>query len=155
MPIIRIETEIDAAPERCFDLARDVDAHVASTASTRERAVAGVTTGLLGLGDEVTFEGVHFGIVQRLTARITRFDRPHSFVDEMVRGTFHSFTHEHVFISEGHGTRMIDVFAYRSPAGPVGALADILFLERYMTRLLRERASYLRAKLEGRPSLSG
>lgn len=151
MPVIRIETFIQAAPEQCFDLARNIEAHVASTAATGERAVGAVTTGLLGLGDEVTWEAVHFGVRQRLTTRITKLDRPRSFVDEMVRGAFHSFVHEHEFIAEGGGTRMVDVFAYRSPLGPLGALADALFLERYMTRLLQERASYLKATLE-RPS---
>ena len=56
MPTIRIATSIDAPPERCFDLARDVGAHVRSTAGTGERAVGGVTIGLLELGDEVTWE---------------------------------------------------------------------------------------------------
>jgi hypothetical protein len=54
MAIIRIETDIAAPPAVCFDLARNVDAHVASTGATGERAIAGVTTGVLNLGDEVT-----------------------------------------------------------------------------------------------------
>lgn len=62
MPSIRIETAIAAPPERCFDLARDIDAHVRSTAGTHERAVGGVTTGLMGLGDEVTWEAKHLGV---------------------------------------------------------------------------------------------
>src|SRR2546427_5810944 len=76
MPTIRIATTIDAAPERCFDLARDVAAHVRSTTGTDERAVGGVTVGLLELGDEVTWEARHLGIRQRLTVRISRFERP-------------------------------------------------------------------------------
>jgi hypothetical protein len=55
MAIVRAETEVAAAPEICFDLARSVDAHLASAAATGERAIAGVTTGLLVLGDEVTW----------------------------------------------------------------------------------------------------
>ncbi|MEO8877235.1 MAG: SRPBCC family protein, partial [Polyangiaceae bacterium] len=97
MPLIRIETFIAASPERCFDLARDVQAHLGSTSDTEERAVAGVTTGLLSEGDEVTWEAVHFGLRLRLTARITRFEKPHLFVDEMIRGAFESFEHEHRF----------------------------------------------------------
>ena len=71
MPTIRVETRIEAPVERCFDLARDVDLHRRSLARTGERAVGGVTTGLLGPGDTVTWEGRHFGVRQRLTARIT------------------------------------------------------------------------------------
>src|SRR4051812_20897417 len=108
MPIIRLETQIHAVPERCFDLARDVDAHVGSTAGTHERAVAGVTSGLMGLGDSVTWEAVHFGVRQRLTSRITRLERPNLFVDEMVEGAFHSFEHTHEFRSTNNGTVMVD-----------------------------------------------
>jgi hypothetical protein len=37
----------------------------------------------------------------------------------------------------------VDTFDYTSPLGPLGRLADRLFLVRYMTRLLRERNAYL------------
>lgn len=84
MPLIRLETWIDAAADTCFDLARSVDAHVSSTARSRERAVAGVTSGLLDLGDEVTWEARRFGIRQRLTAKVTRLERPRVFEDRMV-----------------------------------------------------------------------
>jgi len=151
VPVIRIETLIHAPPDRCFDLARDVEAHVGSTARTHERAVAGVTSGLLGPGDEVTWEAVHLGVRQRLTARITRFDRPNAFEDEMVRGAFRSFTHRHEFRPVDGGTLMIDTFRYASPLGILGALADRLFLERYMRRLLTERNAYLKRVAEGVP----
>jgi ligand-binding SRPBCC domain-containing protein len=149
VPVVRLETRVDAPPERCFDLARDVEAHTASTARTRERAVAGVTSGLLGLGDEVTWEAVHFGVRQRLTARITRFDRPNLFEDEMVRGAFAWFRHTHEFRPFDGGTLMVDTFRYASPLGVLGVLADRLFLARYMRRLLTERAAYLKRAAEG------
>ncbi len=148
MPAIRVETFIRAAPEVCFDLARDVEAHVASTARTKERVVGGVTRGLLDLGDEVTWEAVHFGVRQRLTSRITRLDRPRMFVDEMVRGAFASFEHLHEFSPADGGTRMVDVFTYRAPLGVIGRVADVLFLERYMRTFLTERARSLKATLE-------
>lgn len=68
MPTIRIATVIDAPPERCFDLARDVDAHLRSTARTGERTVSGVTVDLFDLEDEVTWEARHVGVRRRLTA---------------------------------------------------------------------------------------
>ena len=149
MPVIRLETLIHAPPERCFDLARDVGAHTESTARTRERAVGGVTSGLLGPGDEVTWEAIHFGVRQRLTARVTRFEPPHLFEDEMVRGAFRSFTHRHEFRPADGGTLMVDTFRYASPLGVLGVLADKLFLERYMRRFLAERAAHLKRAAEG------
>ena len=79
MTTIIVQTSINAPIEICFDLARDIGVHCQTSISTQERAIAGVTTGLIGLGEEVTFEGVHFGVRQRLTARVIEFDRPHRF----------------------------------------------------------------------------
>jgi len=93
MPAIHLETFIGAPIGRCFDLMRDVELHTLSTSKTHERAVAGKTNGLLGAGDEVTWEAVHFGVKQRLTARVTRCEAAHLLVDEMVRGAFKTFTH--------------------------------------------------------------
>src|SRR3954462_12538298 len=128
MPLIEFETWIDAPLERCFDLARDVEAHVASTGKSGERPVAGVMTGLIGLGEEVTWEAVHLGVRQRLTSRITRMERPTMFVDEMVRGAFRSFVHTHEFRPERGGTLMVDRFDYESPLGFLGRVADWMFL---------------------------
>ena len=148
MPTIRIATSIDAPAERCFDLARDVGAHVRSTAGTGERAVGGVTIGLLELGDEVTWEARHLGIRQRLTARISRFERPALFEDVMVRGAFASLRHVHEFLPRDGGTTMIDTFTFTSPLGPVGAIVDRLFLAGYMRRLLVSRANELKRMAE-------
>src|SRR3954462_10778379 len=98
MPTIRIETSIDAPPERCFDLARDVAAHVRSTAGTDERAVGGIRAGLLEFGDEVTWEARHLWMRQRLTVRISRLDRPRVFEDVRVRGAFASLHPVHEFV---------------------------------------------------------
>jgi ligand-binding SRPBCC domain-containing protein len=97
MPFVVVTIAIRAPIERCFDLARNVDVHLRSTAGTKERAVGGVTHGLMELGQEVTWEATHFGIRQRLTSRITAYDRPSSFRDSQVRGAFLRFDHDHLF----------------------------------------------------------
>jgi len=152
VPVIVLRTPVAAPPSRCFDMARDVDLHLRSTAASRERAVGGVTSGLLGPGDEVTWEATHFGVRQRLTSRITEFDPPRRFVDEMVRGAFQRFRHEHQFRAVEGGTEMVDIFDYTSPLGSLGLLADRLFLRRYMSRLLRDRNAYLKRVAESAPS---
>ena len=68
MPIIKHTTYIEAPIERCFDLARDVEVHTQTTAKTKEKAVGGITSGLLNKGDRVTWEATHFKVKQRLTA---------------------------------------------------------------------------------------
>ncbi len=139
MPTIVLTTRIHAPPERCFDLSRSIALHVASTRQTGERAVGANASGLLGLGEEVTWSARHFGIRQTLTSRITVFDRPHHFRDSMVAGAFRRFDHDHFFAARGEDTEMRDVFDFTSPLGPLGRLADVLVLERYLRRFLETR----------------
>jgi ligand-binding SRPBCC domain-containing protein len=133
MPLILLETRIEAPIECCFDLARDIDLHMRSTQRTREVAIAGITEGLINSGDEVTWEATHFGIRQKLTSRITAFDRPNHFRDSQVRGAFRRFDHDHRFETISGGiTLMRDEFDYESPLGWLGKMADRLFLETYL-----------------------
>jgi len=134
---------------RCFDLARSVEAHTASARSTAERAVAGKTSGLLALGDEVTWRGRHCGVTQDFTSRITAFDPPVLFRDEMVRGAFASLVHDHTFTAIAGGTRMVDVVVYRAPFGPLGRLAEVTLLTAYLRRFLIARAEFLKRAAEG------
>lgn len=148
MPIIRLATPIAAPVERCFDLARDIDLHRDSLGHTAERAIAGVTHGLIGDGDWVTWEATHFGVRQRLTSEITAFVPPHYFVDAQRAGAFARFTHLHLFRPVGTGTLMLDHFDFTSPLGPLGRLADILFLERYLRRLFQGRNAAIKRAAE-------
>lgn len=144
MPTIRLETVIAAPPERCFDLSLSVDLHQHSVAHTHERPIAGVTTGIMRLGDTVTWEAVHFGIKQHLTSKITAYDRPHFFIDEMIRGIFQEMKHHHAFIPKPSGTLMIDTFTFRAPLGILGRVIEALILTRYMQGLLLTRNRYLK-----------
>lgn len=139
MPIIRLQTKVCAPIEVVFDLSRSIDLHKISTAKTHEEAVAGTTSGLIGLGETVTWRAKHLGFTQQLTTKITAFKAPDYFVDEMVSGAFQSFKHEHIFSQSSGITLMEDIFTYKSPLGILGRLADFMFLENYMKRLLAER----------------
>lgn len=139
MPLIELETLISAPAELVFDLARSVDLHTISTSSTKEKAVAGKTKGLMELQESVTWEARHLGLTQRLTSQITSFDRPHHFIDEMIKGIFKSFHHEHHFNPMGNKTLMKDLFEYHSPWGTLGKIADNLFLKNYMKAFLTSR----------------
>lgn len=97
MPRIELKTEIKASKEIVFDLSRSIDLHKISTEHTNEEAIAGKTSGLIGLDESVTWRARHFGIYQKLTSKITEYDRPNYFADEMIRGAFNKFKHEHHF----------------------------------------------------------
>ena len=161
---IRLETRIRAPITRVFDLARDIDLHQASMASSSETAVGGRTTGLIELGETVTWRARHFGVAMQLTSRITAFDPPRLFVDEQVSGPFASFRHEHRFSSDGNETTMTDDWRHASPLGWIGRLVDAVVLDRYMRRQVRIRAGAIKraaqqappggAPAEGQPAAS-
>lgn len=71
-------------------------------------------------------------------------EKPDFFVDEMVKGAFKSFTHEHYFENIQEGTLMKDIFTYQLPYGILGKLADYLFLKKYMTNLLLDRNAVIK-----------
>ncbi len=139
MPKIELRTKINAPKQIVFDLARSIDLHKISTQQTNEEAIDGVTSGLIELYESVTWKAKHFGVYQRLTSKITEFESPNYFVDEMMQGAFKNFKHEHHFIEANGVTEMIDVFEYESPFGCIGRLADTIFLKKYMTNLLLKR----------------
>ena len=148
MARFRIVTEIDAPIEVCFDLARDIDFHTRSLSDTGERAVGGRTSGLIGLGESVTWDARHLGVRQQFTAEVTAFESPSYFRDEMTRGAFRSFTHDHRFEDHGGVTLMTDEVVFRSPLGPLGWLVDALFLTGYMRRLLEIRCEAIKREAE-------
>jgi ligand-binding SRPBCC domain-containing protein len=148
MPIVKVVTKIRAPIDACFDHARDIRLHTESTAGTNERAIAGVTAGLIGPGCEVTWEATHLMVRWRLSSRITAFERPFHFRDSQVTGPFQGFDHDHIFATVPGGTLMTDVFAFQSPYGLAGRLVDRLFLRSYMERFLRNRSEFLKAHAE-------
>lgn len=144
MPVIKLSTVVKAPAERLFDLARSIDAHIQSTHGSSERAVAGVMSGLIEVGQSVTWEARHLGVKQRLSVRITSMDRPRCFEDEMISGAFRRMRHRHEFVNHEDRTEMVDVFDFAAPFGIFGRLAEHLFLTRYMKRFLEVRALELK-----------
>ena len=140
MPKIELKTQINSNNiQVVFDLCRSIDLHLDSMKHTKETAIAGRISGLIELGETVTWRAKHFGIYQTLTSKITDCE-PHTFfADELEKGIFHSFRHEHWLSQEKDYIVLKDIFEYKSPMGWLGKFADLLFLKKYMTDLLEER----------------
>lgn len=143
MPRITHCQFINAPIETCFDLARDVHTISRLVPKIKQKAIAGVTSGLLEVGNIVTWESFHFGIRTQLSSQMIALKRPLFFKDRMVKGAFHSFTHTHEFIKKKNGTLMIDHFDFKSPLSILGVIADQLFLKRYMQNFIERRAYML------------
>jgi ligand-binding SRPBCC domain-containing protein len=154
MQLIHLETKIAAPPERCFLLSLSIDLHTQSTAPSRERAIAGVTHGIIGPGETVTWQGRHFGFMIQHQSRITVYNKPHHFQDAMVRGLFRSFTHDHYFeATPGGSTIMRDHLHFAAPMWVFGRVVERLVLKRYLTRFLIERNKTIKRIAEGPDSL--
>ena len=141
-------TATDVPADTLFDLSLNIDAHLDSMAGSKERAIAGVTGGPIGLGEMVTWRARHFGVWFTMTSRITALDRPHRFVDEQVRGPFRVFRHEHAFAEFDGRTRMTDTLTIGSPV--FGRLVERAVLVPYLRRLIRRRNEHLVASLASR-----
>jgi hypothetical protein len=147
--MIRLQetTIIDAPIQRCFDLARSVEVHLIANIHSGEQALAvgGTTSGLVGLGQQVTWRAKHFGIWHNLTSETTALEPPSHFQVTMIQGIFRSMQADHLFRTLPSGaSEMKDIFAIAAPLSLLGSLAEALFLGRYMLALVRERNAAIR-----------
>jgi ligand-binding SRPBCC domain-containing protein len=75
------------------------------------------------LGTLIEYRLSLFGVPFNWLTRICRWNPPHEFVDEQLRGPYRLWVHTHRFQSEGGITRMEDEVHYQLPFFPVGELA--------------------------------
>ncbi|MBO9674958.1 MAG: SRPBCC family protein [Sphingobacteriaceae bacterium] len=148
MPTLILKTKIYASIEKCFDLSRSLDLHMTSMKSNKEKAIEGKLTGLIGPGEQVTWQARHFGLSFKMTNKITAMKNPFYFVDEMLNGPFRILHHQHHFTSAGGYTEMTDIFAYKSPMGLIGQFIDFLFLKNYLYKLLTARNQAIKSVAE-------
>lgn len=148
MPVISLQTYINAPVEDCFNLSRSVDVHLQSMQSHQEKAIAGTTTGLMNLHDTVTWKATHFGLPFKMKVQITEMRYLEYFVDQMVSGPFKWFRHYHAFEAKSNGTLMTDEFVFKSPLGWLGKLVDRWVLKAYLHKLLQQRNEVIKQAAE-------
>lgn len=154
MPLIKLITIINAPIQVVFDLSRSIDFHQKTASKSREKAIAGRTSGLIALNESVTWSAVHFGVRQQLTTVITAIESPTYFVDEMVKGAFKSIRHEHLFAHNNGITTMTDQFYFEAPFGLLGKLVNSVILKRYMTNFLLERNKAIKLAAEKQKTIA-
>ena len=144
-------TLIDAPIVRVFDLSRSIEVHLLANVHENEQALAlgGLTNGLVGLGEQVTWRAKHFGLWHDLTSKATLVNPPTYFQVTMVEGIFRSMQADHPFRSLPSGaTELKDTFAIAAPLPILGPIAEALFLRRYMIGLNRERNAVIKQLAE-------
>lgn len=144
MPHIHLTSFIAAPIERVFNLSRSINLHLVSTASTNEKAIDGVLTGLINKDETVTWQAKHFFKTRLFTSKITEMHSPVFFTDEMLKGDFKSFHHQHHFKAAENGTIMIDLIDFESPYGIIGKIVNRLFLRSYIEKFLIERNAVIK-----------
>lgn len=148
MPSIHITTFIAGPIERVFDLSRSIDLHKISTAGTKEEAIDGVITGLININETVTWKANHLFKTRFFTSRITAMERPNFFYDEMLKGDFKSFRHEHHFKTVDNGSIMIDLVKFETPYKKIGEIFNRIYLQKYLHTLLGKRNSIIKEYAE-------
>ncbi|WP_299608538.1 SRPBCC family protein [uncultured Aquimarina sp.] len=148
MTVITLHTMIKAPIATVFDAARNIDLHMKSAHKTREKAIAGKTSGLINLYETVTWKGKHFGCSLQHQSKITSLRYPTYFIDEMIKGHFKSFKHQHIFKETSSGIEMIDVLEYKTPYGFIGRLFDRLLLKKHLRTFLKIRNDHIKIEIE-------
>lgn len=141
---------IKNTPEVVFDLSRSIDMHIISTAGTDEKAIAGVTTGLIEMNETVTWQAKHLFKTRLFTSQITAFDFPNTFTDQMIKGDLKSFYHKHTFKAVEGGTEVRDEVVLTAPFGILGKIVMELFLKDYFRRLLTKRNEVIKEYAENK-----
>lgn len=144
MAQIKIATFIKNTPALVFDLSRSIDLHKLSTAQTNEEAISGVTSGLIGLNQTVTWQAFHFFKKRRFTSKITTYNFPFSFTDQMQKGDLKYFSHKHLFTEKSDGTLMEDEIELEAPFGLLGIIVMKVFLKSYFKKFLEERNAIIK-----------
>ena len=144
--ILQFESRVRAPIERCFDLSRNITLH--RTLQPPHEAVRGVTEGMIGKGETVTWRAHVLGIPVTHTSLIDEYDGPAYFRDVMIKGAFKSYQHQHYLEQDGDCTRMRDIVTVFAPWGPLGRLAEAIYIEHFLTRILKSRNEVLKRVAE-------
>jgi len=148
MPRIITTTKVDAPIEIAFNLSRSIEFRAYTQAHRNEVAIEGKTSGLINLAEIVTWRAKHFGISQKLSVEIKKFNRPYTFRDTMIKGAFKRFDHDHIFEQHNGLVKITDIFDYESPFSFFGKIFDFIILKRYMTNFSTQRNEAIKRAIE-------
>ena len=74
---------------------------------------------------------------------ITHVNEPHHFIDEQRYGPYAFWHHQHSFSEVPGGVEMIDEVNYALPLGPLGRIANALFVERRLSAIFDYRTAVI------------
>jgi ligand-binding SRPBCC domain-containing protein len=133
--------------ERVFDFFADAgNLEIITPPELRFRIVTPVP---IAMGEGALIEyrlrlmGVPFGWL----TRISKWNPPHEFIDEQLKGPYKTWVHRHTFSDAPRGgTTIVDAVTYSLPLSPLGELAAPL-VNFQVRRIFRYRADAIRRAL--------
>lgn len=133
--------------ERCFRLATSIDLQLAAVAAEpQEKAIGGVTSGLIGEGEWVQWRGRHLGRWRTHTSKVDGW-RPFTYFREvMSEGPLTRFEHEHHFAVMDDGTRMRDEIHFAA-SGMMARMVEKV-ARRHLIGLLKRRNALIKSAAE-------
>jgi ligand-binding SRPBCC domain-containing protein len=149
MPTIHLTTFVAAPVERVFDLSRNISLHKISMQKSGEEAIAGITSGLIKMGETVTWKAKHFFKTRFFTSKITEMIPYEKFTDKMIKGDFLFYEHEHFFKPTENGTIIIDVINFETPYGYLGKQLNKFYLVKYLEKMIVEKNKAIKQYAEG------
>lgn len=87
------------------------------------------------------------GVPMRWRSLIREYDPPYRFQDVQLVGPYRRWEHTHRFRAEGSGTLVEDLVVYEPPLGPLGALANALFIRGRLVAIFDYRRAAIDALL--------
>ena len=94
-------------------------------------------------GARIDYKLALFGIPFGWKTRIDAYERNDHFVDRQLSGPYKTWIHTHRFLDADGGTRMTDHVEYEAPLGPIGTIAEALFVTRMVERIFDYRAEVI------------
>jgi ligand-binding SRPBCC domain-containing protein len=150
MPVLELECTITAPLEEVWAFHQDVPRALATLSPPANRVEVERAEPLPPrVGTHVVIRARDpFGRRIRWVALYVEHQQPHRgpagnaarFVDEQQSGPFAAWRHEHDFAAvNASTTRLVDRVTYTVPFGPLGRLADRLFVARQLREMFRYR----------------
>ena len=83
------------------------------------------------------------GIRNTWVTEITHIKEGAYFVDEQRVGPYKWWHHQHIIRPNDEGTLMQDIVSYQLPLGPIGSLANVMFVRRQLKEIFDYRQKVL------------
>ena len=147
--LLRHETRIDAPLEETFSFfSRAENLGLLTPAAMQFRITAGPAAMRVGAIIDYAIQLGPIPITWRTV--IEKWDAGRVFVDSQEKGPYRCWWHEHHFRRDGATTLMEDRVYFAAPFGPIGRIADRLFIPSQLRRIFAYRAEAIALRFETR-----